>query len=80
MARRAAYRWQNERKRGLYVKGVPRKMGKPRRRGITNKQASYLASLQRELGVPYTGNGMTLAEASAAIDDAKRRLGQPVRA
>jgi hypothetical protein len=42
---------------------------RPKRRGITNAQAKYLARLQRELGVAYTGNGMSLDEASAAIKD-----------
>jgi len=36
-------------------------------RGITNKQASYLAALQREAGEPYCGAGMTAREASAHI-------------
>lgn len=36
--------------------------------GITNAQASYLADLQRQLGLPYTGAGMTRTEAAGAID------------
>lgn len=74
MAKNAAYRWQNERKRGLLDKPKPKKGKKKRKRGITPKQAKYLASLQRRLRTPYTGNGMTAAEASHAIDDAKRQL------
>jgi hypothetical protein len=42
-------------------------------RGITNSQARLLAALQSELGEPYTGRGLTLAEASEAIDDALDR-------
>lgn len=74
MARNAAYRWQNERKRGLVgpTSNKPKKRRKPA--GITNKQARYLAALQKRLGVPYTGNGMTKAEAHRAINEAKRRL------
>lgn len=44
--------------------------------GITPAQAKYLASLQRELGEPYTGNGMRRAEASQAIDRCLTRLGR----
>jgi hypothetical protein len=36
-------------------------------RGITNKQASYLAALCRELGQPYSGSGMSRLEASLTI-------------
>lgn len=36
-------------------------------RGITNRQASYLAALCRELGEPYCGSGMSRLEASLAI-------------
>jgi hypothetical protein len=35
--------------------------------GITNPQAKYLADLQRKLKTPYTGRGMSKAEAQAAI-------------
>jgi hypothetical protein len=41
---------------------------------ITNRQASYLASLQRELGVQFSGAGMTRQEASDAIRACLRRL------
>jgi hypothetical protein len=44
-------------------------------RGITNKQAQYLASLQRRLGEPYKGNGLTMQQASMLIADCQRRLG-----
>lgn len=74
MAKSSAYRWQNERKRGLLGKPPTPKKRKRGKAGITPKQAKYLASLQRQLRVKYTGNGMTRAEASSAIDDAKRQL------
>lgn len=44
------------------------------RHGITNAQARFLARLCRELGKPYPGHGMTLLEASDAIDQAKAEL------
>ena len=47
--------------------------------GITNKQAHYLAMLQRQLGVAYTGNGLSRLEASAAIEACKARV-QELRA
>ena len=83
MARNAAYRWQNERKRGLLGKGPKPTKRQPRhKRGITNKQAGYLAAMQRKLGERYRGTGMTASEASRAIDAAKRRLNDatPARA
>jgi hypothetical protein len=43
-------------------------------RGITNKQASYLAALCRELGEPYPGSGMSRLEASVAINDRQQLL------
>lgn len=43
-------------------------------RGITNKQASYLAALCRELGQPYPGSGMSRLEASIAIRDRQEQL------
>lgn len=45
-------------------------------KGITNPQASYLAALQRELGLPYTGSGMTAREASITIDELAARIGE----
>lgn len=71
MAKSAAYRWQNERKRGLLGR-KPKPKRKPL--GITNKQARFLAALQRQLSEPYSGNGMTKADAHRAITEAKRRL------
>jgi hypothetical protein len=47
--------------------------------GITNRQASMLASLQMQLGEEYTGAGMTRAEASRAIEDCLRRLGRELK-
>jgi hypothetical protein len=43
-------------------------------RGISNDQAAELARLQRQLGVPYSGNGMTAREAARAIDAARKAL------
>jgi hypothetical protein len=40
--------------------------------GITNRQAKYLASLQREAGERYSGSGMSAFQASTEI----RRLRQ----
>jgi hypothetical protein len=37
-------------------------------RGITNKQAKYLAALCRELKIPYPGRGMSREDASIAIE------------
>ena len=47
----------------------------PKPRGISNLQAAELAELQRTLGEPYTGRGMTAAEAARAIASARARLG-----
>jgi hypothetical protein len=84
MAKSAAYRWQNERKRGLLGPNPKKRKraAKAKSRGITNKQASYLAVLQRRLGEPYSGDGMNVREASSAIDAVKRRLkdATPVKA
>lgn len=44
-------------------------------KGITNKQASYLAALQREAREPYSGSGMTRQQASREIDRLERQLG-----
>jgi hypothetical protein len=43
-------------------------------KGITNKQAKYLAALCRELRVPYSGRGMTRDEASIAITEYRKRV------
>lgn len=39
-----------------------------RRRGTTNRQAAFLADLQREVGLAYTGSGMTRGRATREID------------
>lgn len=39
-----------------------------RRYGITNKQASYLAALQRAAGERYTGNSLSRQHAAREID------------
>jgi hypothetical protein len=44
--------------------------------GITNKQASYLASLQRAAGEPYTGAGMSRERASVEIERLLEQLRQ----
>jgi hypothetical protein len=53
---------------------VARRSNRPPR-GITNKQAHYLAHLQRKLGTQYTGNGLTMREASDAIERCREQLG-----
>lgn len=56
------------------------KKGKGRGLGITNKQASFLASLQREAGERYSGNGMSRQQASQEIDrlrDVRRARSRP---
>jgi hypothetical protein len=42
--------------------------------GITNRQAKYLASLQRKLGEPYTGAGLSQHEASRLIAQLVARI------
>ncbi len=69
MARSRAYRWRGFGEQARSP-GESRKGGK----GITNKQAAYLAALQRQLGIPYTGSsGMTRREASALIEKLQDR-------
>lgn len=46
-------------------------------KGLTNKQASYLAALQKQLGVPYTGHGLTISEASRLITKLKAQVANP---
>jgi hypothetical protein len=46
-----------------------------RARGISNDQARELSRLQKTLGEPYSGRGMTAAEATRAINAARARLG-----
>lgn len=50
---------------------VTAKVGK----GITNKQASYLAALQREAGEPWSGSGMSRLQASREIERLRGQLG-----
>jgi hypothetical protein len=62
-----------ERARSRERAGPPER--KPRMpRGISNDQAAELARLQRQLGVPYSGNGMTAREAARAIDAARAQV------
>lgn len=74
---RGAYRWRGWRtdlKGGLITDRDPRRRptAPSKQRGITNEQARFLAKLQKRAGEPYSGRGMTAAEADAAI---KRLLG-----
>jgi hypothetical protein len=64
------------RSRGSIRGAESRALAKHMPKGITNPQAKLLADLQRQLGEPYSGSGMTCAEASGLIDDCFRRLGR----
>src|SRR5687768_12069711 len=67
--------WEKARRRerpGKRMEAIPSRAQKPR--GITNAQARTLARLQRALGEPYTGNGMTHEQAESAIAAAAARL------
>jgi Protein of unknown function (DUF3072) len=44
--------------------------------GITNRQARYLAALQRKAGEPYIGNGLTSWQASLEITRLRKLLGR----
>jgi hypothetical protein len=47
---------------------APRRLPSSKKaRGISNTQAKELAHLQRSLGIPYSGQGMTQREASRTI-------------
>jgi hypothetical protein len=59
---------------------IPRESKPGKAKGITNPQAKYLASLQKELGEPYSGAGMSRADASVLIDACLERLGRPSKA
>lgn len=72
MARNKAYRWRGFGEQASGNGGEAR----PRGKGITNKQAAYLAALQKKAGLPYSGSGMTRRQASSEID---RLLGHPKR-
>ena len=43
-------------------------------RGISKAQARKLARLQRKLGLPFTGRGITAREAWAEIEGAQKAL------
>ncbi len=73
MAKSSAYRWWTGFGEQAKRKPKPKKKGKPK--GITNKQAKFLASLQRRAGEKYSGSGMTSAKAAKEID----RLLHPVK-
>ena len=78
MAKHATYRWRDWRTdlNGGTVRTVtrPPASAKPNR-GITNAQAKLLARLQRRAGEPYSGRGLTAAQADQEI----RRLTGPRR-
>jgi hypothetical protein len=70
MAKQRRYRW-----RGFGEQARSRDESRKGGVGITNKQASYLAHLQRRLGLPYTGNsGMTRRDASRLIDELESQM------
>lgn len=72
MAKKARYRWHGfgepaDQRPSRVRSRRTRRRGSP---GITNRQASFLADLERQLGLPYTGNsGLTRHEASKRIDE-----------
>jgi isopentenyl diphosphate isomerase/L-lactate dehydrogenase-like FMN-dependent dehydrogenase len=90
MAKNKHYRWRDWRvdQRGTSINDSGER--KPKRNkarkgsGITNEQAKFLAALQRQAGLKYTGAGMSRADASTLIDklvaerDA-RRSARPMR-
>jgi hypothetical protein len=71
-----AAREQRVRERGTEPFRDERPPPARRARGISNDQARELARLQQMLGEPYSGRGMTAAEASRAINAARARLGR----
>lgn len=63
-----ALNWEAAKARELGRRGERlRPVGGRPGKGITNQQASYLAHLQRQAGLPYTGSGMTCRQATEAI-------------
>lgn len=90
MAKSKHYRWRDWRvdQRGTSINdsedAKPKRNKARKGSGITNEQAKFLAALQRQAGLTYTGAGMSRADASALIDklvqerDA-RRHSRPMR-
>ena len=66
MAKNARYRWQNFGKEA--ARPQPKKKKRKDKPKITNKQARFLAELQKRAGERYTGAGMTRAQASWEIE------------
>jgi len=63
VAKLRRYRW-----RGFGEQARSRGESRKRGVGITNKQAAYLAYLQRKAGERYSGSGMTRKQASREIN------------
>jgi hypothetical protein len=61
--------WRRARERDLVRDrgAIPIADERTKRKGITNDQAKTLAGLQRKLGMPYSGSGMSQEEAERAI-------------
>jgi isopentenyl diphosphate isomerase/L-lactate dehydrogenase-like FMN-dependent dehydrogenase len=89
MAKSKHYRWRDWRvdERGTSIRDADGSTKRNKARsgsGITNEQAKFLAALQRQAGLKYTGAGMSRADAAALIDklveerDA-RRAARPMR-
>jgi hypothetical protein len=79
MAKRESRRWTNLR---VSLDGTSiaqaerrgRRRNRARPKGITNAQAKDLARLQRQLGEPYSGAGMTARQAADAIRARRAQL------
>jgi hypothetical protein len=69
VARSRAYRWRGFGSQAAGGGGESTRRGK----GITNKQAAYLAALQKAAGERYSGSGMTRRQASVEINRLLKR-------
>jgi hypothetical protein len=49
----------------------------PKQQGISNDQAQILARLERRLGIPYSGRGLTFQQAQSRIVRLSRESKQP---
>jgi len=54
--------------------GTPATPHPLRQLGISNTQAKELARLERQLGLPYSGRGMTARLAAKRINNLRRQL------
>jgi hypothetical protein len=82
MAKHASHRWlgwRTDLHGGTIRDRDPAKLPPKDQRGITNKQAKLLAKLQRLAGEPYSGRGMTAAQADAAIKRLLNKKRGPAR-